>query len=158
MVEQDIFFMNLALYEAKKALKLKEIPVGAVIVCKDRVIARGFNLKEKLKNPLAHAEIIAINRASVNLDRWRLDECVLYVTLEPCPMCAGAIVQARIPRLVYGASDPKAGAVKSLMNITGDRRLNHQVETTGGVLEEECISILKEFFRELRLNIKSQKS
>ena len=154
MTNKDEFFMYIALSEAEKAGKLEEIPVGCVIVQNDIVLAKGFNLREQSKNPLAHAEIIAINRASKALGTWRLEDVTLYVTLEPCPMCAGAIVQARIKRLVYGTEDPKTGAVKSLMNITEDKRLNHQVEVTGGILKDKCSFLLKNFFRKLRKKIK----
>ena len=154
MAKKDEFFMRQALKEAHRAYELGEVPVGAVIVYKDSIIARGFNLREIACNPLAHAEIIAIDKAAEALGKWRLEDTVLYVTLEPCPMCAGAIVQARIRGLVYGASDPKSGATGSLMNITDDLRLNHQVETRGGILETECSNLLKEFFKKLRLRKK----
>ena len=149
-LHKDEYFMTLALREARKAYELEEVPVGAVIVYKNEVISAGFNLKEISKNPLAHAEIIAIDRACRVLNRWRLEDTVLYVTLEPCPMCAGAIVQARIKRLVYGTDDPKSGAIKSLLNLTNDERLNHQVEITDGILKDKCRFLLKEFFKTLR--------
>jgi len=149
-MNSDEYFMHLALKEAKKALKKKEVPVGCILVCKNEVISKGYNLREKNQNPLHHAEIIAINKAARKLKSWRLSDITIYVTLEPCPMCAGAMLQARIKRLVYGTEDPKSGAVKSLMNLTQDKRLNHQIETEGGILREECSTILKDFFRSLR--------
>lgn len=150
MIDKDKYYMGLALREARKAYKLEEIPVGCVIVYKDTVVATGFNLRETSRNPLSHAELIAIDRASLVMGKWRLEETVLYVTLEPCPMCAGAIVQARIERLVFGTEDPKSGAAGSLLNIPEDKRLNHQVQITGGILREECSNLLKEFFKNLR--------
>jgi len=146
----DEYFMHLALNEAKKALKKKEVPVGCILVCKNEVISKGYNLREKNQNPLHHAEIIAINKAARKLKSWRLSDITIYVTLEPCPMCAGAMLQARIKRLVYGTEDPKSGAVNSLMNLTQDKRLNHQIETESGILREECSTILKDFFKSLR--------
>jgi len=150
-MNRDIKYMNMALQEAIKAYALKEVPIGAIIVCNDEIVGRGYNLKESNNDPTAHAEIIAIRDAAKSLASWRLDECELFVTLEPCPMCAGAIVQARIKRLVFGAYDPKAGATGSLYNITDDKRLNHQLsEIKGGILLEECKLIMKDFFRDLR--------
>ena len=142
--------MRLALAEAHAALELDEVPVGAIIVQHDRVIAAAHNQREMLHDPTAHAEMIAITQAAESLGDWRLEDCTLYVTLEPCPMCAGAIVQARIPRLVFGAMDPKAGACGSVLNFTNERRLNHSVEVLGGVLAEESEQLLKQFFKELR--------
>jgi tRNA(adenine34) deaminase len=157
-MEKDKYFMKEALFQAEKAFNLGEVPVGAVLVYKETlIIARAFNQREINKNPLAHAELLGIEKVCSLLGKWRLDEISLYVTLEPCPMCAGAAVQARIKRLVFGAKDPKAGAITSLMNIPGDRRLNHRIETLGGVLEEECSFILKEFFRKLRNNKKADR-
>ncbi len=144
------FWMAHALREAEKAAEEGEVPVGAVIVHNSMAIGRGYNRPEGLHDATAHAEILAIGAASETLGDWRLENCTIYVTLEPCPMCAGAIVQARIPILVYGASDPKAGACGTLYNITNDPRLNHQVEVTRGVMEEESAFLLKEFFRRLR--------
>jgi tRNA(adenine34) deaminase len=141
-----------ALNEARKAGELKEVPVGAVIVYQGKVISRAHNLREAGYDSTAHAEILAIRQACRTLGRWRLEETTLYVTLEPCLMCAGAILSARIPRLVYGASDPKAGAVVSLYRVLEDQRLNHQVEVVAGVLEEECGRILSSFFQNLRNN------
>jgi len=142
--------MRLALAEAEKAYGLGETPVGAVVVNGGRVIGRGGNRVETLRDPTAHAEIIAIGAAAEHTGYERLTDSTMYVTLEPCPMCAGAIVLARIPRLVYGASDPKTGACGSLYDICRDGRLNHTVEVVRGVLELECSSILKDFFRSLR--------
>jgi tRNA(adenine34) deaminase len=143
-------FMQLALEEAQQALREDEVPVGAVIVYDGRPIARAHNQREQLHDPTAHAEMIAITQAAESRRSWRLDDCTLYVTLEPCPMCAGAIVQARIPRLVYGAADPKAGAVDSLFRLLDDPRLNHRVETIAGVLAVPCGEILSRFFQQQR--------
>ncbi|PKM79846.1 MAG: tRNA-specific adenosine deaminase [Firmicutes bacterium HGW-Firmicutes-14] len=144
-------YMQLALEEARAAFASGEIPIGAVIVVGEEVIARAHNMKEQWKNATAHAEIVAINDAVKKLGHWRhLQDASIYVTIEPCPMCAGAIVQSRIKTLVYGAPDPKAGAVHSLMNIVQDPRLNHRVEVVAGVMEEECSELMKEFFRRLR--------
>lgn len=138
--------MELAMREAEIAARRQEVPVGAVIIHDGTVIAKGSNQIEMLQDPTAHAEIIAITAAAAHLGNRRLDGCTMYVTLEPCPMCAGAIVMARIPVLVYGASDPKAGACASLYSITNDSRLNHRVHTVSGVLEERCGALLKIFF------------
>lgn len=140
------YWMRLALNQARQAFEEEEVPVGAVIVRGDRVIAEAHNQREMLRDPTAHAEMIAITQAAEMLESWRLLDCVLYVTLEPCPMCAGAIVQARIPTVVYGTTDPKAGACHSLFQLTQDSRLNHQAAVLGGVLQEECRLILQEFF------------
>ena len=139
-----------ALKEARKAKKRGEVPVGAVVVHEGEVIARGYNRKESASDPTAHAEVVAITRAAKKLKRWRLAGTTLYVTLEPCLMCMGAIVQARIPRLVFASLDPKAGACGSLYDISNDRRLNHRVHVTRGVAEEESRELLKEFFLKLR--------
>ncbi len=139
-----------ALKEAKESLEKEEPPVGAVIVKDSKIISRGHNLRESLQDPTAHAEIIAIRSAANILGSWRLIDCTIYVTLEPCIMCAGAMILARIKRLVYGARDPKAGAAGSLMNILNDKRLNHQVEVNMGILETECGEILREFFSSRR--------
>lgn len=144
------FFMQEALKEAAKAMELKEVPIGAVVVKDGEIIARGYNLRETSKDPTAHAEIIAIREAARVLGGWRLHGCDLYVTIEPCPMCAGAILMARIDRLIVGAMDPKAGAAGSLLNIPEDERFNHQTEVVSGVLEEACSEMMKSFFRELR--------
>ncbi|MFP4017209.1 MAG: tRNA adenosine(34) deaminase TadA [Halanaerobiales bacterium] len=150
-MKTDEEFMKLALIEAKKALEIEEVPIGAIVVCNGKIVGRGHNLKERDFDPTAHAEIIALQDAAGNLQNWRLDDCDLYVTIEPCPMCAGAIVQARIRRLVFGAYDPKAGATGSLYNIVKDQRLNHQVtEVAAGILAEESRNLMQEFFKKLR--------
>ena len=151
-MKTDTKYMEAALTEAKKALNLKEVPIGAVVVCNDKIIGRGHNLKESQNDPTAHAEIIAIKKAAEFLSSWRLNDCHLYVSIEPCPMCAGAIVQARIKRLIYGASDKKSGAVSSLYNLLQDERLNHQVDVEGGVLSAKSRNILQDFFWQLRNN------
>ncbi|MGD9644980.1 MAG: tRNA adenosine(34) deaminase TadA [Pirellulales bacterium] len=143
-------FMRKALDEAEQALDEAEVPIGAVIVHGDRIIASAHNQREQLKDPTAHAEMIAITQAAGALGDWRLADCTLYVTLEPCPMCAGAIVQARIPLVVYGAPDPKAGAVHSLYQLLADPRLNHRAQTVPGVLADQCGSLLTRFFQEQR--------
>ncbi len=143
-------FMKLALDEAEQAIREGEVPIGTVIVYKGRVIASAHNHCEQLRDPTAHAEMIAITQAAEALGSWRLDGCTLYVTLEPCPMCAGAIVQARIPTVVYGASDPKAGAVDSLYQLLNDPRLNHRCNVLTGVLAGPCAQILSRFFQEQR--------
>lgn len=142
--------MRLALREAERAFEAEEVPVGAIVVHAGKVIGRGFNQREKLEDPTAHAEMLAITAAAQALGDWRLEDCTLYVTLEPCPMCAGAIVNARVKRVVFGASDPKAGACGTLMNVVQDSRLNHRVELVAGVLAEEAGAILKQFFRTRR--------
>lgn len=148
--ELDRRFMKLALDQAVRALESEDVPVGAVIVQDGHIIGRGRNQREQLQDPTAHAEILAITAAAESIGHWRLEGCTLYVTLEPCPMCAGAIVQARIPRVVYAAPDPKAGACDSLFEITHDERLNHRSETVGGVLAEPAAELLREFFRHRR--------
>lgn len=149
-MKEDEYFMQLAIEEAKKAFALDEVPVGALIVKDGEIISRGYNQRETLKDPTAHAELIAIREASRRLENWRLTDTTLYVTKEPCPMCAGAIVGARIKRLVYGCNDKKGGAAKSLYSIVTDRRLNHQVEVTSGVLENQCRELLQDFFKAKR--------
>jgi tRNA(adenine34) deaminase len=146
----DRAMLGRALEMAREARNLGEVPVGAVVVHSGRIISQAFNLRETLEDPTAHAERLALSWAGRALGTWRLDDCVLYVTLEPCAMCAGAIVLSRIGRLVYGASDPKTGACRSLYRIVSDPRLNHQVEVTAGVLGAECGEILIEFFQERR--------
>jgi tRNA(adenine34) deaminase len=148
--DSDESFMRKALKLAEEAYDAGEVPVGAVIVHESRVIGRGYNQRQTLSDPTAHAEIIAITAAAAEVGDWRLEGTTLYVTLEPCVMCAGAIVLARIDRVVYGAKDPKAGAVESLYQILNDTRLNHQPQVLGGVLAEECGSFLVEFFRKQR--------
>lgn len=142
--------MEAAIEEAKKASVLNEVPIGAVIVYNDEIIARGHNLRETSQTTLSHAELVIIQEANGKIGSWRLEDCTLYVTLEPCPMCAGAIVQSRIKRVVYGAADPKAGCAGTLMNLLNEPRFNHQVELTSGVLQTECAALLKDFFRALR--------
>lgn len=144
------FFMQIALQEAEIAREEGEVPVGAVVTHNDRVIASAHNQREQLRDPTAHAEMIAITQAAESLTSWRLEGCTLYVTLEPCPMCAGAILQARVPMLVYGARDPKAGAVHSLYRLLEDSRLNHSTQAVSDVLAEPCGAILTQFFREQR--------
>ena len=143
-------WMESAIKEAEQAYKRKEVPVGAVVVHEGRIIGRGYNQIESLQDPTAHAEMIAITAAATSLSSRRLENCTLYVTLEPCAMCAGAIVQARVPQLVFGAPDPKAGACGTLFNIVQDARLNHRVELVSGVLEERCSGVLKVFFTKVR--------
>jgi tRNA(adenine34) deaminase len=147
-----LMHMEMAIEEALLADTEDEVPVGAVIVSLDRgaVIARAHNQREQLKDPTAHAEMIAITQAAASLQSWRLERCLLYVTLEPCPMCAGAIVQARVPIVVYGCTDPKAGACHSLYEITSDPRLNHRCQVLGGVYAEKCALMLSEFFARKR--------
>lgn len=143
-------FMKKALIEAKIAYDLDEVPVGAVIVKEGIIIGKGFNQKESLNDVTKHAEILAIIEASKTVESWRLSGCTMYVTLEPCAMCAGALVNSRIDNLVIGTSDPKTGACGSVFNITNDKRLNHQINVISGILEEECSEILVKFFKKLR--------
>jgi len=139
--------MGLAIEEALIAASEDEVPIGCVIVHRERgIIAQAHNQREMLKDPTAHAEMIALTQAATALDDWRLEDTLLYVTLEPCPMCAGAIVQARVPFVIYGAADPKAGACHTLYQITNDPRLNHRCQVIGGVLEERCATLLTDFF------------
>lgn len=157
LFEKDQIYMQMAIEEAKKAEVLGEVPIGAIIVRDDEVIARAHNLRETTKNAITHAELSAIQDACLKLESWRLEETTLYVTLEPCPMCAGAILQSRIPRVVYGARDPKGGAVHSLYELLNDSRFNHECDVTEGVLAEECGAILTAFFRALRARNKKNK-
>lgn len=150
LTQDDVRFMGLALELAKKAAALGEVPVGAVVVHNGQVIGEGWNLREQNKNAIEHAEIMAITAASKSLSAWRLSNTRLYVTLEPCLMCAGAIYQARIPEVIYGATDPKAGACGSLYKVHEDARLNHRFLVKNGLLAEECGEILKSFFRQRR--------
>lgn len=143
-------FMAMALQEAEAAAQIGETPVGAVVVCEGAVVARAGNRRESYHDPTAHAEILAMREAAKKLGRWRLTDCTVYVTLEPCAMCAGALVSARVGRLVYGASDPKAGYVGSLGDLSNDERLNHRYEVISGVLADESSSLLKAFFEGLR--------
>lgn len=149
MTEQEKF-MKEAIRQAKKARALEEVPIGCVIVSEGKIIARGYNRRNTDKNTLSHAELNAIRKASRKLGDWRLEGCTMYVTLEPCPMCAGAIVQARIPKVVIGCMNPKAGCAGSVVDLLHQDGFNHQVETEVGVMGEECSRMLKEFFRELR--------
>jgi tRNA(adenine34) deaminase len=149
-LKQDELFMREALKEAISAAAAGEVPVGAILVGHNQIIARAHNLRESSGDPTAHAEILALRQAAAIRRHWRLSDLTLYCTLEPCPMCAGALVQARIARLVYGSSDPKAGAAGSLLNLVQDQRLNHRMEVTGGILAEDCEAILKQFFRARR--------
>ncbi len=144
--------MEYALREAEQAYRRKEVPIGAVIIAENRIIGRGYNQIESLQDPTAHAEMIAITAAATHEGSRRLEGCTLYVTLEPCAMCAGAIVLARIPTLVFGAFDPKAGACGTMYNLVQDQRLNHRVEIVAGVYEDRCGAILKEFFGKVRAN------
>lgn len=150
-------YMREALRQAKKAAALGEVPIGCVIVYQDKIIGRGYNRRNTDKNTLAHAEITAINKASKVIGDWRLEECTLYVTLEPCQMCAGAIVQARIPQVVMGCMNPKAGCAGSILNILEMPEFNHQVDVTRGVLAAECSELLKSFFTGLRERNKAEK-
>jgi tRNA(adenine34) deaminase len=150
MLDRDLWFMQMAIAEAQAAEQEGEVPVGAVVVLEDRVIAAAHNQREQLNDPTAHAEMIAITQAASSLSSWRLENCRLYVTLEPCPMCAGAILQSRVPQLVYGAPDPKAGAVDSLFRLLDDPRLNHRTEVISGVLGDRCGKMLSDFFKRQR--------
>ncbi|ENQ3081073.1 tRNA adenosine(34) deaminase TadA [Bacillus multifaciens] len=156
-MEQDIYFMKLAIEEAKKAEEIQEVPIGAVVVVNGEVISRAHNLRETEQRSVAHAELLAIDDACKKLGTWRLENATLYVTLEPCPMCAGAIVLSRVKRVVYGAADPKGGCAGTLMNLLTEDRFNHQSEVVAGVLEGECGSLLTNFFRELRKKRKKEK-
>ena len=148
--DTDLHFMQLAIQQAALAPTAGEVPIAAILVHNGQILASAHNLRETLQDPTAHAEMIVIRQAAEHLRSWRLTETTLYVTLEPCPMCAGAIVQARIPRLVFGAWDPKAGACGSIFDIPTERRLNHRVDVTGGILEQESQSLLQNFFRAKR--------
>lgn len=145
-LQPDASWMRRAIDLARQAFEAEEVPVGAVIVHEGTIIGEGYNQRETLQDPTAHAEMLALTQAAASLGTWRLLDCTLYVTLEPCPMCAGAIVQARLPRVVYATTDPKAGACHTLYSITTDPRLNHQCTVLGGVLQTECRSLLQEFF------------
>jgi tRNA(adenine34) deaminase len=142
--------MRLAIEEAKKAEAIGEVPIGAILVKDGEIIASGYNLRETEQRSIAHAEMLTIDKACHQLGTWRLEETTLYVTLEPCPMCAGGIVLSRIPRVVYGASDPKGGCAGTLMNLLEEPRFNHQATVVTGILEEECSKLLKNFFQNLR--------
>ncbi len=155
--KQDIKYMRAALTQAKKAYALGEVPIGCVIVYEGKIIGRGYNRRNTDKTPLAHAEITAIKKAGKFMKDWRLEGCKLYVTLEPCQMCSGAIVQARIPEVIMAAENPKAGCAGSVMDILNNPEFNHQVKVKKGVLQEECSALLKEFFVELRARNKAEK-
>ena len=157
MNETDIKFMREALKEAEKARGKKEVPIGAVVVLDGEIISRAHNLRENEQNAIAHAELLAINEACKKLGTWRLENATLNVTLEPCPMCSGAIILSRINKVIYGASDPKAGCAGTFMNLLTDKRFNHQCEVVSGVLETECGGILTAFFRDLRNKKKAEK-
>ena len=156
-MNQDEKYMREAIRQAKKAYALEEVPIGCVIVYQDKIIGRGYNRRTVDKNTLAHAELQAIRKASKKMDDWRLEDCTMYVTLEPCQMCSGAIVQARIKRVVVGCMNPKAGCAGSILNLLEMEQFNHQVEVTRGVLQEECSQMLSGFFKELREIKKRQK-
>lgn len=149
MLHED--FMRQAIYEAQKAYSQDEVPIGAVVVKDGLVIGRGYNLRESHQDPTLHAEIIAIREASKNLKSWRLTGCSLYVTIEPCAMCAGAMIQSRLENLIFGAWDPKGGCVGSLYDLVTDNRFNHRVEVIQGILEDECRALMQNFFRQKRL-------
>ncbi|MFC0274870.1 tRNA adenosine(34) deaminase TadA [Metabacillus herbersteinensis] len=149
-MKSDYYYMELAIEEAKKAEEIGEVPIGAILVSDGKVIAKAHNLREIEQRSIAHAEILAIDKACKKAGTWRLENATLYVTLEPCPMCAGAIVLSRIKRVVYGASDPKGGCAGTLMNLLQEERFNHQVEIAKGVLEIECGELLSTFFRKIR--------
>lgn len=155
--ELDTYFMNLALAQAKKAEELDEVPIGAVVVYENQVIAQGYNRREVDNDPAGHAEFIAMKQASEKLGVWRLSGCTVYVTLEPCLMCAGLMYQARIDRCVYGAADPKAGALGSLYSVNEDDRLNHTFDVTSGVCSQECATVLRTFFQNKRKRNKERK-
>jgi tRNA(adenine34) deaminase len=151
ITSEDEKFMKLAIEQAGIAEENGDVPIGAVIVYQNQIIGKAYNQREQLKDPTAHAEIIALTQAAEFLQTWRLNGCTMYVTLEPCPMCAGALVLSRMDRLVYGCDDPKAGACKSLYNIVQDERLNHRLEVTAGVLSDECSKLLQDFFQKKRI-------
>ena len=153
----DMKYMKEAMKQARKAYALREVPIGCIIVYQDKIIGRGYNRRTIDKNTLAHAELQAIRKASRKMNDWRLEDCTMYITLEPCQMCAGAIVQARIPKVVIGAMNPKAGCAGSVLNILQIDKFNHQVEIERGILEEECSQMLSDFFKELRRRKKGDK-
>ncbi len=156
--QDDEYYMRMAIEAAKIAEENGDVPIGAVIVKDGQVIGRAYNQREQLQDPTAHAEIIALTQAAAAVENWHLDGCTIYVTLEPCPMCAGALVLSRMDRLVYGCDDPKTGAVKSLYNIVTDDRLNHRLEVTSGVLADECAKLLQDFFKGRRDELKTKDS
>lgn len=152
------YFMTCALEEAKKAYIKGEVPIGAVVVYNGQIVGRGHNLRETTNQATAHAELLAIQAANEHLEKWRLEDCTLYVTLEPCPMCSGAIILSRLKEVVYGASDVKSGTCGTLMNLVTDERFNHQATVIKGVLEQESRELLQQFFKELRLRNKNRKN
>ena len=156
-MELDEKYMKQAINQAKKAYALEEAPIGCVIVYQDKIIGRGYNRRTTDKNPLAHAELTAIRKASKKMNDWRLEGCTMYVTLEPCQMCSGAIIQARIKRVVVGCMNPKAGCAGSILNLLEMKEFNHQAELTIGVLEKQCSEMMKQFFQELRKKQKNRK-
>lgn len=156
-MDRDSYYMQLAIEEAKKAESINEVPIGCVIVLNDTVIAKGHNGRETYQNSLAHAELVAINEACKKLKSWRLEDAELFVTLEPCPMCAGGIIMSRIKRVVYGADDPKGGCAGTLMNLLQDSRFNHQCIVDRGILQDECSQLLSHFFKKLREQKKNEK-
>ena len=157
-LSQDEKYMKMAIAQAKKAYSLGEVPIGCVIVYKGKVIGRGYNRRKTDKNTLSHAELTAIKKASKVIGDWRLEGCTMYVTLEPCQMCAGACVQARLDRVVIGCMSPKSGCAGSILNILQREEFNHQVDITNGILEDECSNMLSKFFSELRLKLKTEHS
>lgn len=154
---QDEYFMKEAIKEAKKAEERNEVPIGAVVVYNGEIISRAHNLRESEQNALAHAELLAIDQACRKLETWRLEDATLYVTLEPCPMCSGALILSRVKRVVYGAADPKGGCAGTLMNLLQDQRFNHQCELAAGIMEAECGEMLSHFFRQIRERKKALK-
>ncbi len=156
--KEDEHYMKIAIQQAQIAEENGDVPIGAVIVYKNQIIGKAYNQREQLNDPTAHAEIIALTQAAAYIESWRLHDCTIYVTLEPCPMCAGALVLARMDRLVYGCDDPKTGACKSLYNIVQDERLNHRLEVTSGVLAVDCSNLLQEFFQRRRVENNLQQS
>ncbi|OOO00653.1 MAG: tRNA-specific adenosine deaminase [Epulopiscium sp. Nele67-Bin004] len=156
-MSQHMLFMQEAIIEATKAYELDETPIGAIIVHNNKIIGRGHNRRNTDKNALAHAEVLAIDEACKNIGDWRLEECVIYITLEPCPMCAGAIIQARIPTVVYGASSPKSGFGGSIINVLEMELLNHRCEVVRDVCADECISLLKSYFKNMRKKTQENK-
>lgn len=149
-MSESIYYMKIAIEEAKKASDAGEVPIGAIIVLNGEIIAKGHNLRESKQTATAHAELLAIEEACKKAGSWRLENATLYVTLEPCPMCAGAIIMSRIPKVVFGATDPKAGCAGTFMNLLQDERFNHQCEVEQGVLQEECGQLLTAFFKKIR--------
>ncbi|MEK5440148.1 MULTISPECIES: tRNA adenosine(34) deaminase TadA [unclassified Fredinandcohnia] len=157
-MKSDEYYMKLAIEEAKKAADIDEVPIGAVLVINDEVIAKAHNLRETQQRSIAHAELLALDEACRRSGTWRLEDSTLYVTLEPCAMCSGAIVLSRVKRVVYGASDPKGGCAGTLMNLLQEQRFNHQTEVVSGICEEECSELLSSFFRQLRKRKKDEKN